>query len=263
MGAGTGSEQAERHEEPAVETETSLTGNLEVDLDPADVWTLGQLIDAGAVSLPPGVAEELTTGYRILQASGYEPPEGAQTKVELRGSGDASGVELPIQQLDEAADVTARRVVLAEITSAEEDRAEPGATVEPGVDAEPRPSRRDGDEEAPGPPAAGLDAERTQRLTQAIERLADTVEEGDLATVQLEAPDGADATRSRRTTLPVASMTVDWALIGLGLAVATAFVIAAGVLADPVFALLGLALLGFACFQSYPYLAETTEDDSP
>lgn len=260
MGAGTGHEQANQHEEPAVETETSLTGDLEVDLDPADVWTLGQLIDAGAVSLPPNVAKELTTGYRILQASGYQPPEDAQTKVELRGSGEASGIDLPLEELEDAADVTARRVVLAEITSAEEEHAEPGATVEPGVDADRSPPRRDGHEEPPAAHGAGLDAEQTQRLAQAIERLADTVDDGELASVEVEVSETSDGSSARGTALPVASMTVDWALIGLGLAVSTAFVIAAGVLADPVFALLGLALLGFACFQSYPYLAETKEE---
>lgn len=263
MGGGTGSEHANRHEEPAVETQTSLTGDLEVDLDPEDVWTLGQLIQAGAVSFPPGVAEELMTGYRILQASGYRPPEGAETKVELRGSGQTAGLELPIEDLEEEGNLTARRVLLTEIASTEDEHREPGATVEPGVDAEAPSSlaARDGDE-APAqsvPASAPVGPDETRRLAAAIERLADGIEETGTGSVELAAPPTATVQRPE-SGLPFASLTVDWALIGLGLTVATLFVVAAGMLADPVFAILGLAVLGFACFQSYPYLAESSEE---
>lgn len=262
MGAGTGSENASRHEEPAVETQTPLTGDLEVDLDPEDVWTLGQLIEAGAVSFPPGVAEELMTGYRILQASGYEPPEGAQTNVELRGSGEASDLDLPIEELEEAGGVTARRVILTEITSEEAEQAEDGTLVEPGVetDAEGQP-RPDGSDEAAleqallqqaanGPVAGPAE---TERLASAIEDLANKLED---LPVERSTPETREEPASVDLLNTHGALVLDWALIGLGLSVSTLLVLAAAVIADPVFAILGIALLVLCIFQAVPYLVE-------
>lgn len=258
MGAGTGSEQANRHEEPGVSTGTSLTDGLEVELDPEDVWTLGQLIEAGAVSFPPDVAEELMTGYRILRASKYEPPEGSETEVELRGSGEASGIELPLDDLDEGG-VTARQIVLAEVVDGDEQLAEDGATVEPGVDASRPPAQEgnDGPAQAIQPTVLEVPgAQETHELAQAVDRLADRIEAaGELAAAAT--PTSQAIPTDGRTN---GALALDWAMIGLGLGVSTMLVIAAAFVADPVFAILGLALLVMCVFQAVPYLAESVDE---
>jgi hypothetical protein len=257
MGGGTGTTQ---HEEPAVETEASLTGDLEVDLDPEDVWTLGQLLEAGAVSLPPRVAEELTTGYRILQASGYEPPEDAETDVDLRGSGEATGIELPVDG-DEPTELEARRVILAEIATEETEPSPEGEAVEPGVDVQPRSAEPEAaDAEQRGPPRAAapaVDRQHTQRLAEAIDELADAVE---------EVARHDDRSQARRASLAGTmgvqdGLVLDWALIGIGLGVSTMLVLASGVVADPVFAILGIALLVLCVFQAVPYLVEDADQE--
>lgn len=264
MGSGTGTEEARRTEEPAVETQTPLTDGLDVELDPADVWTLGQLIEAGAVSFPPGVAHEITTGYRVLQAGGYEPPEDAETEVELKGSGEASPIDLDLEDLDGDADVTARQVVLTEVVTEETEHVEAGATVEPSVEE----TRSAGDGEAGHDgtaaqadqrlqPAARLPAaEETEELTSAIERLAEGIEAaGDAVPAQLEPP-------STQKNSANGALALDWAMIGLGLGVSTLLVIAAAFVTDPVFSILGLALLLMCVFQSLPYLAESADEDA-
>jgi hypothetical protein len=257
MSGGPGTEQERRHEEPAVETTGSLTGDLEVDLDPEDVWTLGQLIEAEAVNLPPNVVDELMTGYRILQASGYEPPEDARTDVQLRGSGKASGIEVDLDDLDGADEVTARRVVLTEVTS-EDARGDDREHTEP---ARGPAAGRDGGRPRAAATSLTPDAvpgpEDAQRLADAIETLADEVRE-------LEVPEQADGTQPAPTSPQLVdargALVLDWALIGLGLGVSTILVLAAAAITDPVFAILGIALLIMCVFQSVPYLVEDTEE---
>lgn len=250
MGQGTG--QARQHEEPGVDTQASLTGDLEIDLEPDDVWTLGQLIEADVASFPPGVAQEIMTGYRILQGAGYRPAD--ETDVELRGAGDVSGLALPEGALDDDESLFSRQIVVAELVEQEPASEDPA---------------EEGDDEAPAQPAddrveqmAAMQAvagEHAARLAEAVERLAEGFE--------AQAEEDTSATPATTTSVEVAqppttnlaTVTVDWALIGLSLTVSTVFVIAAGFLADPVFAILGLALLGFAAFQSYPYLADSEE----
>lgn len=262
MGSGTGSEQSRRTEEPAVETQTPLTDGLDVELDPVDVWTLGQLIEAGAVSFPPGVAQEITTGYRVLQAGGYEPPEDAKTGVELHGSGEASPVDLDLEDLEGDGQVTARQIVLAEVVTEEPEPEDEATEIEPVAEeqraATEHGAGRDGAPESearPAPePAVFAAGEDAKQLTSAIERLAE----------QIEAAGEAAGLAVEQTRPPGDSghgaLALDWAMIGLGLGVSTLLVIAAAFVADAVFSILGLALLVMCIFQSLPYLAESADD---
>jgi len=257
MGAGTPSGRTKQHEEPGVEsTKAALTGDLEVDLEPDDVWTLGQLIEADVASFPPGIAQEIVTGYRILQGAGYQPA--GDTEVQLQGVGDVTGLPLPEGALDEdEGSIFSRQIVVTELTETEP--AEEEAETEPAAPTRQEAAGAGGQPAAGAAPVAG---EQAERLADAVEQLAEGLERSATDLTQ-DTQAATDTQVVPATDTRLARVTVDWALIGLGLTVSTMFVIAAGFLADPGFAILGLALLGFAAFQSYPYLADTDRGDRP
>lgn len=233
------------HEETEPLDPTSLSDGVQVELSQADVWVLGQLIEAGTASFPPEIEADILDGYRILKMSGYSPPPTrGHTSVEVvagedadeptgaardvvvdeveppapAGAGSEQGAEAVLPQ------IRLREVLLAEVS-----------TVPADADAE---GTRDELGSRPG---------QTDALAAAVDHLADRI--GALG----EGASAGQATGDQRSA-DVRPLVVDWALVGIAVTSATLFVGAAALLADPVFGLLAVGLLGLATFLAYPYL---------
>lgn len=279
-GTRTGSKASQ--DEKAVNTGDTLTGGIEVDLSPEDIWTLGQLLEAGAVSFPPKVTQEITTGYRILQGAGFEPEDGGRTQVELRGSGETAAIELPEDGFpDEDSGIISRQVILTEVTArTSEDAGETAVSEAERDDQLLQHQVNEAEAEgpslsplaAPHPGAEAIEGPQSERLAEALDRLAETLSRDPHQNTQAQGqPQAAgDLGRADDTVVNAAAsssglradaFSLDWAMISLGLTTSTFFVIAAAFLHDPVFGILGLALLTFSAFHAVPYLAEALEEE--
>lgn len=279
-GTRTGSKASQ--DEKAVNTGDTLTGGIEVDLSPEDIWTLGQLLEAGAVSFPPKVTQEITTGYRILQGAGFEPEDGGTTQVELRGSGETAAIELPEDGFpDEDSGIISRQVILTEVTArTSEDAGEQAASEAERDDQLLQPQVNKSEAEnpslsplaAPKPAAGSIAGQQSERLAESLDRLAEALS-GDphqhTQAQELSQPAGeleraahpAANVAASSSGLRADAFSLDWAMISLGLTTSTFLVIAAAFLHDPVFGILGLALLTFSAFHAVPYLAEALEEE--
>lgn len=233
------------HEETEPLDLTSPSDGVQVELSQADVWVLGQLIDAGTATFPPEIEEDILAGYQILKMSGYSPPPSrGHTSVEVIAGDEpdepgAVGRDVVVDEVEPPAPTGAgpeqaaeavipkirlREVLLAEISTAP-------------ADADAEATR---DELASG-------SGQTDELAAAVDHLA--VRIGALG----QGASGGQATGDRGST-DVRLLVVDWALVGIAVTSATLFVGAATLLADPVFGLLAVGLLGLAAFLAYPYL---------
>lgn len=279
-GTRTGSKASQ--DEKAVNTGDTLTGGIEVDLSPEDIWTLGQLLEAGAVSFPPKVTQEITTGYRILQGAGFEPEDGGTTQVELRGSGETAAIELPEDGFpDEDSGIISRQVILTEVTArTSEDAGEQAASEAERDDQLLQPQVNKSEAEgpslsplaAPQPGAEAIAGPQSERLAEALDRLAEALSRDPRQNTQAQgqpqaagdlgrADDTAVNAAASSSGLRADAFSLDWAMISLGLTTSTFFVIAAAFLHDPVFGILGLALLTFSAFHAVPYLTEALEEE--
>lgn len=233
------------HEETEPLDLKSPADGVQVELSQADVWVLGQLIDAGTASFPPEIEEDILAGYQILKMSGYSPPPSkGHTSVEVIAGeeSDESGgvgrdvvvdeVEPPApagagpEEADEAVipQIRLREVLLAEISTAP-------------TDADAEASRDE----------LGSSSGQRDELAAALDHLADRI--GGLG--QASSTSRASGDQGSTDVRPVV---VDWALVGIAVTSATLFVGVATLLADPVFGILAVGLLVLAAFLAYPYL---------
>lgn len=234
-------------EEPAVE---SRTAGFDVDLEPADVWTLGQLIEVNAVQFPPGVAGKIMGAYRILKASGYQPAAGEEpqhTDVALPEElDDPEAAPEDLETADPAPPT--REVVVAEVTTKPQPDPPEGQT----PDDELQPAVADLAEAFP--------RDELDSLSSAVEALTEQIDDAawarKRASQKAKASEAADQQALRELVL-------DGALAGLATLVATLLAAAAALLSDPVFAVLALAPLGLAGLLAYPYMANPRVEGRP
>lgn len=237
---------------------------LPVTLEAEDVWVVGQLLDADAVDLPPGVERQIREAYRILKATGFSPGGADEpSAVDLRfdtdgvaeslGDHEAPGDLEPGQRFrevvvrevdpDEADALAGAREVLVEEVPAED----------PAPDAtEPAPRRAGGAahgvegaaraDEVPTVQLADREAER-ERLAEAIEDAASTVAR------RIEAAGERAAEPAPASASPPA-LGVDAVLSGAAVLVASVFAVAAALGSDPVFGALAVAVLVFAALHA-------------
>lgn len=225
MGEATGDRRGSASYSKLGEGSATVSDEIRVDLAPADLWVLGQLIEADAASFPPEIEEEILTGYRILKGSGYEPPPSrGHTRVELSASMEPEEQHEPSQPARSATlgeqaggSVHVREVVLAEITS--------------------EPSK--------GQTAAG--ATHPEALEAHLAAIGGAL---DRIAAQMQAA-SRDRERSRGG---VEAAVVDLGLAGLNVLTAVLFVLAAAILGDAVFTILGIGALGLAGFLAAPHL---------
>lgn len=222
MGTGTDRDPASSVEP---QTGSPLDEGVNVQLTPADVWVLGQLVEDGSLHLPSEIDDEIRDGYRILRTAGYEPPP-----------------TVPSPDTDALGAGPLREVRLAEVSTAE-----PGPqAAQPGVEAEELTRV------AAATPGVDLDldpvADAHGRLADAVEHLAE--EAGGRVHVNVEGL----STSESSTVDGFSRLALDWAVVSLGAILATMFVIASALVSDPVFAFLGIGLLGVTGALAYPYL---------
>lgn len=239
-------------------------GSIQVDLDPIDVWVLGQLVEAEAVRVPQGLEDQLLDGYRILEVGAWEPPAKARRQLEE--------LERKLGVRDEASPD-------AEATETGREQAPSAAREAPVSEAEDEDPRlgvrevlvREVDAEGPAADTAGEDAVPeqgrhparevfdTRRLADAMERVAEAVDAEAEADAEAQAA-GVDAPASAASEPAAQTVTVDQALAGASGVLVVAFALTAVALPDPIFAVLAVALLGVTVLAAEG-LVEDTEGD--
>lgn len=249
-------------------TAGSIQDALEVELDPVDVWVLGQLIEAEAASFPPEIEQEIKDGYRILKLSGYTPPP-------VEGHTNVDLTALP-EERDRARPPEARQDPTVDTET------EPPGGLPPSDDAgseaepppDPEPARlEDVLETAPAerevvlaeittePAHARLETLLNESTAQTAAAMTDIEARLDDVLAAARAEDTAAAKPSSRRD-DLTATAVDVGLIGLDVLVAGLFALAAAALADAVFAVLSLGLVGVALFLAAPYLVPREEVDA-
>lgn len=217
---------------------TSLQEGVHIDLTPHDVWVLGQLIEADTASLPRDAEESILDGYRILKATGYEPPaKGDPPNVDLTAPRDEAqlAASTPPAMTREAPASVLREVLIAEIKT-----------------AEPSPSAQE------DPPASLASFQAQEPIAPALERVAAAVEElkEDATHQQEPVMDSTPETTEQPGSSLSPRLVFDVILTTASVLVASLFVTAGAFLQDPVFAALALGLMAAAAWLILPWMRE-------
>ncbi len=250
-------------------TAGSIRDALEVELDPVDVWVLGQLIEAEAASFPPEIEQEIMDGYRILKLSGYTPPP-------AEGHTDVDLTALP-EERDRARSPEPSQSPSLDTETEPLPSPPPsddaGSAAEPPPDPEPArleevletaPAEREVvlAEITTEPSQARLEALLNEHMAGTSAALADIEARLDEVLAAAPAKDAAATARPSGGRDDLTATAVDVGLIGADVLVAALFALAAAALADAVFAVLSLGLVGVALFLAAPYLVAAEEVDA-
>lgn len=222
---------------------TSLQEGVHIDLTPHDVWVLGQLIEADAASLPRDAEESILDGYRILKATGYEPPQkGDPPNVDLTAPRDEAqlAAATPHPPTREAPASVLREVLITEVET-----------------AEPAASTKD------DPPASQAALQAQEPIAPALERVAAAVEElkEEVTPHQEPATDPTPETKEQPESGFSPRLVFDAILITASVLVASLFVTAGALLQDPVFAALALGLMAAAAWLILPWMREYATEE--
>lgn len=217
---------------------TSLQEGVHIDLTPHDVWVLGQLIEADTASLPRDAEESILDGYRILKATGYEPPtEADPPNVDLKAPHDEAqlAAATPHATTPEAPASVLREVLITEVKT-----------------ADPSPITH----ETPPDPSTGLQAQ--EPIAPALERVAAAVEElkEEVTPHHEPATDSTPEPKEQPASGLSSRLVFDAILITASVLVASLFVTAGALLQDPIFAALALGLMATAAWLILPWMRE-------